>query len=177
MTSGQVQIGDSAGENMVYQIATDVAGVDVILFGHTHQQLAGARVNGVLLAQAKNWGGSLAVVDLQLEGTPGHWKLTDKKSHLMPVTAATVADPNILEIGKGYHEAAEVYLNAPVAESKIDMRGTLARDSDSALIDMIQEVQLHAATADVPTMRPSKRRVAWAGGAVTSAPPTPLQAV
>ncbi len=149
MATGQVKTGDAAGENMVYQIAAEVAGVDVILFGHTHQQLAGARVNGVLLAQAKNWGGSLAVVDLKLEGEPGHWKLSEKQSHLVPVTAATVPDPNVLEIGKSYHDAAEQYLNAPVAESKLDMLGANSRDKDSVLIDMIQEVQLHAAKADV----------------------------
>ena len=149
MTTGQVKTGDAAGENMVHQIATDVPGVDVIFFGHTHQQLAGARVNGVLLAQARNWGGSLAVADLKLVGEPGNWKLADKQSHLVPVTAATVPDPIVLEIGNAYHQAAEQYLNAPVAESKIDMRGSQARDADSTLIDMIHQVQLHYAKADV----------------------------
>ena len=149
LATGQIKTGEAVGENMVHQIATEVPGIDVIFFGHTHQQLAGALVNGVLLAQAKNWGGSLARVDLKLEGTPGKWKLTSKEGSLIPVTAATVADPKVIAIAQPYHDQAEKYLSAPVAESMVSMNGSHAREMDSALVDMIQEVQLYYAKADV----------------------------
>ena len=149
LATGQVKSGEAVGENMVHQIATEVPGIDVIFFGHTHQQLAGALVNGVLLAQAKNWGGSLARVDLKLEGTPGKWKLTSKEGSLIPVTPATVPDPKVIAIAQPYHDQAEKYLSAPVAESMVSMNGSHAREMDSALVDMIQEVQLYYAKADV----------------------------
>ena len=149
LTSGQVKTGEAMGENMVHQIATEVPGIDVIFFGHTHQQLAGATVNGVLLAQAKNWGGSLARVDLKLEGTPGKWKLTSKAGSVIPVTAATIPDPKVLAIAQPYHDQAEKYLSASVAESRVSMNGAHARERDSAVVDMIQEVQLYYAKADV----------------------------
>ena len=58
------------GENMVYQIATGVPGIDAIIFGHTHSELAGARVGSVLLMQPRNWGMSLGELDLTLEDAP-----------------------------------------------------------------------------------------------------------
>ena len=48
-----------ARENMVCQIATDVPGIDAIVFGHSHQQLASLQIGDVLLMQPKNWGISL----------------------------------------------------------------------------------------------------------------------
>ena len=149
MATGQIKTGEAAGENMVHQIATDVPGIDVIFFGHTHQQLAGTIINGVLLVQAKNWGGSLAKVDLKLEGAPGKWTISSKDSRLIPVTAATVADAKVMAIAKPYHDEAEKYLSEPVAESLVSLRGTHAREMDSALVDMIHEVQMHYAKADV----------------------------
>jgi len=40
-----------------------------------------------------------------------------------PVLPTTPADPEILEIARPYHEAAERYLEQPVAESPADLSG------------------------------------------------------
>ena len=58
-------------ENMVLDIATEVRGIDAIVFGHTHQQLAGDRVGDVLMVQPKNWGMSLARLDFTLDDASG----------------------------------------------------------------------------------------------------------
>ncbi len=130
------------GENMVYQIATEVPGIDAIIFGHTHAELPEARIGGVLLMQPRNWGMSLGELDLTLEDAPGgHWRLTSKKSRVIPVTAQTAADESILTIGKPYHEAAEQFLAKPVAESPVEMSGAVSRVEDTPLIDMIHEVR------------------------------------
>jgi 2',3'-cyclic-nucleotide 2'-phosphodiesterase/3'-nucleotidase len=141
---------DLPGENMVYQLATEVPGIDAIIFGHTHSELAGARLGDVLLMQPRNWGMSLGEMDLKLEdNTDGHWHITSKNSHVIPVTNDTPPDESILNIGKPYHETAELFLNTPVATSPVAMNGAIARVEDSPLIDMIHEVQLHYAAADV----------------------------
>lgn len=138
------------GENMVYQIATEVPGLDAIIFGHTHSELAGAYVGGVLLMQPRNWGMSLGELDLTLEDAAGgHWRITSKNSRVIPVTAQTAADESILAIGKPYHEAAERFLSMPVAESRVEMSGAIARVEDTPLIDMIHEAQLFYSHADV----------------------------
>ena len=63
------------------------------------------------------------------------------------MTPDTPADPGILELARPYHEAAERYLERPVAESAVALSGARGRFEDSALVDAIQEVQLHYARA------------------------------
>jgi 2',3'-cyclic-nucleotide 2'-phosphodiesterase/3'-nucleotidase len=136
-------------ENMVRQIATEVSGIDAIVFGHSHQTLAGERIGEVLLMQPKNWGGSLGRIDFDLERADGRWKMVNKSSRLIPVTADTAADPEVLRLARPYHETAERYLNQPVARSGVALDGHLGRIMDSALVDAVQAVQLYYAKADV----------------------------
>jgi 2',3'-cyclic-nucleotide 2'-phosphodiesterase/3'-nucleotidase len=138
------------GENMIYDVATEVPGIDAIIFGHTHSELAGARLGNVLLMQPRNWGMSLGEMDIKLDDTAdGHWRISSKTSRVIPVTNETPADESILRIGKPYHETAEIYLNTPVTASPVSMSASTARVEDSPLIDMIHEVQMHYAAADV----------------------------
>ncbi len=137
-------------EDAIYEIATQVPGIDAILFGHTHRQLAGESIGDVLLLQPKNWGFSLGRMDFELsrEGH-GAWKIDSKTSRVIPVTAAVAADPKILEIGRPYHDLAERYLSTVVAQAPVAMDTRLSRVEDTALIDAIQQVQLFYTKADV----------------------------
>jgi 2',3'-cyclic-nucleotide 2'-phosphodiesterase (5'-nucleotidase family) len=138
------------GENMVYQLATEVPGIDAIIFGHTHSELRGTLIGNVLLMQPRNWGMSLGELDIKLEDSAdGHWRVASKNSRVIPVKADTPADESILRAGKPYHETAERVLDYPVTNSPVAMHGAYARVADSPLIDMIHEVQLHYAQADV----------------------------
>jgi len=137
------------GENMASGIAERVAGIDAIVYGHSHQREPGARIGDVLLVQPQQWGMSLARLDFDMEKTATGWKVIDKRSRLIPVTAKTEADPGILRLARPYHELAERYLETRVAESPADLSSTLGRVEDTALVDAIQEVQLHYAKADV----------------------------
>ncbi len=141
---------DDSRENIAYQIATEVKGIDAIVFGHTHQQLAELKVGDVLLMQPKNWGISLGRMDFALESTrSGGWKILSKTSRVIPVTADTRADAKVLEIARPYHELAEVYLNTRIAEAPVELDARLARVEDNALLDAIQEVELFYSKADV----------------------------
>jgi 2',3'-cyclic-nucleotide 2'-phosphodiesterase/3'-nucleotidase len=155
-------------ENMVRQIATEIPGIDAIVFGHTHQQLASLQLGDVLLMQPKNWGISLGEMDFVLEPkeTSG-WRIVSKSSRLIPVTRDTVADAKILEIGRPYHELAERYLNTAVAEAPVSLDSGLARVEDSALIDAIQQVQLFYSKADVSFASSFNARVSVPKGPVT----------
>jgi len=137
------------GENMVWDIAERVGGIDAVVYGHTHRTIVNQSINGVALLQPMNWGGSLGRLDITVDDADGAWKVTAKKGMLIPVRAETAADEKILAIAKPYHDAAEKELGTPVAESPVDMDGAVTRDVDTALIDSIQEVQLHYAKADV----------------------------
>jgi 2',3'-cyclic-nucleotide 2'-phosphodiesterase/3'-nucleotidase len=163
--------GDNAGdprENMVRRIATGVPGIDAIIFGHTHQQLASLQIGNVLLMQPKNWGMSLGRMDFVLQsGESGGWKIASKSSRLIPVTRDTAADPKILAIARPYHQLAESYLNTPIAEAPVALDSRLARVEDSALIDAIQHVQLYYSKADVSFASSFNARVSVPKGRVT----------
>ena len=88
------------GENVMYALAEQVPGIDVILFGHTHREVKELLVNGALLVQAKNWGGSLARVDVEMtHDAAGHWQVQSKHSTTIPATDSVAADPGNSEIG------------------------------------------------------------------------------
>jgi len=141
---------DGPGENVVYAVASAVPEIDAIVFGHTHQRLEGARIGSVLVVQPKNAGASLARIDFTLERNAGQpWKLTDKRSRLLPATAATPAAADILEIARPYHELAERYLELPVANARRSLDAGLGRVEDTALLDAVQTVQLYYSHADV----------------------------
>ena len=148
--TGALRAGEMPGENSVWRIAEQFPRLAAVVYGHTHRREEGRRVGNVLLVQPRNWAQEVARVDLTLSRTPGGpWALAGAQSRLLAVRPDTPADPKILEIARPYHEAAERYLDRPVAESAVELSGARGRIEDTALVDAIQEVQLAYAKADV----------------------------
>src|SRR3984893_14250866 len=118
-------------------------------------------IHGALLVQAKNWGASLARVDMDVgRDAQGQWRVEQKRSALLPVTAAPPADSAIERLNEPYEHATETYLDGRVAGVAKTLSGETERYEDGPLVDLIQKVQLaygHAdvslATMFVPTMR------------------------
>ena len=157
---------EPSAENITADL-TAVPGVDAIVFGHTHREVAGLRIGGVLAVQPRNFGMSLARLDFTLERDGAAWKLVDKTSLLIPVTDATPADPELLRMARPYHELAERYLNTPVAQADEPLSGALGRVEDTALVDAVQTVQMHYTGADVSFTALFNPRVRVPRGPVT----------
>lgn len=148
--TGAMRQADLPGENMAYQIATEIPGIDAIFFGHTHQEVKELSVNGVVLVQPKNWAISLGKVELTLENKPeGGWRVTKKSGTTLPVTDAIQPDAEVLRIAEPYHKATEAWLNTTVTKSAVALDAVKSRIEDTAILDAIQQVQLHYAKADV----------------------------
>ena len=163
-----VERADDSRENFIYQVASQVKGIDAIVFGHTHQQLADYKIGDVLLMQPKNWGMSLARMDFVLEpARADSWKVVSKTSQIIPVMADTRADAKVLEIARPYHDLTESYLNTRIAEAPADLDNRLARVEDAVLLDAVQQVQLSYAKADVSFAASVNPRVAISKGPVT----------
>jgi 2',3'-cyclic-nucleotide 2'-phosphodiesterase/3'-nucleotidase len=159
--------GSGPRENIADEIAK-VPGVDVVVFGHTHNQVAEMRIGDVLLTQPKNWAMSVARVDIRLEAKPnGGYGVVSKSSRILPVTNATEADPEILRLAKPYHEITERYLNTVVGQAKTGIDARESRIGDTAIIDAIQRVQMHYAKADVSFASSFNPRAAIPRGDVT----------
>lgn len=136
-------------ENMADLIARDVPGIDAIVFGHTHRAVEDQRTNGVLMVQPKNWAEVLGRLTFTMERDGARWKVAAKSGKLLRPTHETPDEAAVAAIAKPYHEAAETWLNTPVAEASIALDGTRSRIEDSPLVDLIHEVQMHYAKAPV----------------------------
>ena len=138
------------GENAAWELAEEVPGIDLIFYGHTHQEMPKLVVNGVLMAQAKNWGGSLARADVTMErDAAGKWKVIAKTSQTMHPTKEIPEDAAIVKLLEPYKKKVEAYLDTPIATATQDMSGELARYEDEPLVDAIQRAQMEYAHADV----------------------------
>lgn len=167
--TGAVRPAEKAGENPAWTIAETFPRLAAVVYGHSHQREPGRRVNGVLLVQPRNWAMEVARVDFALaRGAGGKWTLADAKSRLLPVTPGTKPDPRVMEIARPYHEAAEKWLEQPVARSATALDGARGRFEDSALVDAIHEVQLHYTKADVSLTALFSPRVHVGFGPVTA---------
>lgn len=156
-------------EDRVWEIAEQVPGIDAILFGHTHQEVAGREVNGVLLVQAKNWGQSVAELDFELSRADARspWRVTKRTSRTVPMDDSVAPDPDILELTRAAHERTERYLNTVVATLDETVSARTGRIEDNPLVELIQRAQLRYGQADVSLASLFTTNIQWAAGPVT----------
>jgi 2',3'-cyclic-nucleotide 2'-phosphodiesterase/3'-nucleotidase len=154
-------------ENMAGRIARDVPGIDAIVFGHTHNEVADLRINGVLMTQPGRWGERLSVLDFELEKQGASWRVTRKAARLLRVTRETRSDPEIVRLAEPYHREAEKWLETPVATAATPLDARWGRIEDTAIVDAVHAVQLHYAQADVSFTSLFNPRVRIEAGPVT----------
>jgi 2',3'-cyclic-nucleotide 2'-phosphodiesterase/3'-nucleotidase len=146
--TGTTAVGAVPNENRAIAIAREVPGVDLILMGHTHRDVPNLVVNGVLLAQAGRWGDHLVKADVYFEREgAGPWAVTGKSTVSLPMQGIT-PDPEVLRLAKPYHDETERWLSQPVGTCDRDL-DSRSNFEDSAMLDLVQRVQLEAGSADV----------------------------
>jgi 2',3'-cyclic-nucleotide 2'-phosphodiesterase/3'-nucleotidase len=150
LRTGTTNPSQVANENAAIAIARGVPGVDVILMGHTHRDVPSLVVNGVLLTQANRWASHVARADIYLEKNGnGRWHVIAKSSRTIPVTEKTALDPEIAQLGQPYDKETQDWLSRTIGESPEEITSQDCRFRDTAIIDLIQRVQLEAGKADV----------------------------
>ncbi|MCU1265495.1 MAG: 2,3-cyclic-nucleotide 2-phosphodiesterase [Acidobacteria bacterium] len=169
LNTGVASPGQVANENQALAIARQVPGVDIILMGHTHCDVPSLFVDsnlptiggsrdpsttqvheGVLLTQADYWGKHVARVDLYLDkSTAGAWRLVAKSSRTLATDARVEPDAEITKLAEPYDRETENWLGRVIGESAAELTATDARFRDTAILDLIQKVQLEAGHADV----------------------------
>jgi len=149
LRTGEINPGQVANENRAVAIAKQVPGVDLIFMGHTHRDVPSVVINGVQLIQANYWGRHLARVDLYLENAGLGWRVFARAARTIPVDDRVVPDPEILKLGEPYDRETQAWLSRAIGESGAELTATEARVRDTAILDLIQRVQLEAGKADV----------------------------
>jgi len=149
LRTGQLNPGSVLNENQAVTIARQVPGVDVIFMGHTHRDVPDLFVNGVLLTQANHWGRHLARADLYLDKVGERWRMAARSARSIPVDDKVQADAEIAELTEPYHKETQAWLSTAIGESAAELTATEARFKDTAILDLIQRVQLDIGKADV----------------------------
>ena len=149
LRTGEVSPGQVPHENDAVQIAKQVPGIDVIFMGHTHRDVPSLYINGVLVTQANAWGRHLARADMYLEKSPKGWQVYAKAARTIPTDDRVEADPEVVKLAEPYDRETQAWLGRTIGESAADLSAKDARFRDTAILDLIQKVQLEAGNADV----------------------------
>ncbi|MGH9933370.1 MAG: bifunctional metallophosphatase/5'-nucleotidase [Pyrinomonadaceae bacterium] len=149
LRTGEINPGQVTNENRAVAIAKQVPGVDLIFMGHTHRDVPSIVINGVQLIQANYWGRQLARVDLYLETARSGWRVFARAARTIAVDDRMAPDAEILRLGEPYNRETQAWLSRPIGESAAELTAAEARFADTAILDLIQRVQLEAGKADV----------------------------
>jgi 2',3'-cyclic-nucleotide 2'-phosphodiesterase/3'-nucleotidase len=144
LRTGEINPGQVPNENRAIAIAQQVPGVDAIFMGHTHVPVSSLVINGVQLIQANYWGRHLARLDLYLENAGPRWRVIARAARTVAIDSSVVPDPELLKIGEPYDRETQAWLGRAIGESAAELTATEARFRDTAILDLIQRVQLEA---------------------------------
>jgi 2',3'-cyclic-nucleotide 2'-phosphodiesterase/3'-nucleotidase len=168
LRTGDRNPGQVPNENAAISIARQVPGIDIILMGHTHREIPAVFINGVLLAQANHWGRHVARADVYLEKNEGGgWHVAAKAARTIPLDDRVVADAEVAKLVEPYDRETQAWLGRAIGESAAELSAEDARFRDTAILDLIQRVQLEAGRADVSMAASFNPEARIAKGAVT----------
>lgn len=149
LRTGDVSPGQVPNENQAIAIAKEVPGVDGIFMGHTHRDVPSLYINGVLLTQANHWGRHLARADLYLQRAGNGWRMYAKSARTIASDDRVEPDPEIVKLVEPYDQETQGWLSRVIGQSPEELTARESRFRDTAILDLIQKVQLEAGKADV----------------------------
>jgi 2',3'-cyclic-nucleotide 2'-phosphodiesterase (5'-nucleotidase family) len=149
LRTGEVSSGQVPHENEAVSIAKQVPGVDVIFMGHTHREVPSLFINGVLLTQANHWGRHLARADVYLQKEPTGWRVYAKSARTLATDDRVEPDPSVIALAEPYDRETQGWLARVIGQSAEDLNAREARFRDTAILDLIQKVQMDVGKADV----------------------------
>lgn len=153
-SSGTSSYGDQLPyiENAAALVAEQVPGIDAILVGHAHTEIAEYTVTNrrtgapVVLSEPLKWGQRLTLFDFDLVWERGRW--TVAKVGAKVLNSNTVAeDPRITRLLGDEHEKVVAYVNQVIGTSTAAMTTARAPWQDEPIIDLINQVQMETVRA------------------------------
>ena len=142
-------------ENVAARVAHEVPGIDLIVYGHSHKEMADTVIAGTLLMQPKNWATSVAVAHLTVDRRDGRWHVVAKRSSIVQAVHHSES-PMLLAVTQEGHRATVQYVTTPIGTTPVAWRADSARVADTPLIDFILEVERKATGAQLAAPRRSR---------------------
>ena len=137
----------TAHENFVWRL-TAVPGIDVLLTGHTHEDIPPRQVRGVYVAQPLARARMLTRIDLRLERGDQGWQIIERRGENLPAKGVP-ADADMMRAFTLVQQRVQTTLDGPVGEVTHDVRVDRCRLEDCAAVDLVHEVQMGASGADI----------------------------
>ena len=141
----------------VADLADKCPGVDLILAAHEHQLVNGTKYNGIPVVENMNQGQTLGVSNITVKkDSAGKYQISAIKTDVVK-TNTTDADADMVKALASYDQRAKA--DAVIVIGKLTGGSLVADDTitgipqgqiaDSALVDLINKVQMYYAGADV----------------------------
>ncbi|MER5640862.1 5'-nucleotidase C-terminal domain-containing protein [Kitasatospora sp. NPDC002227] len=148
---------DASGE-----MAAEVPGIDAVLVGHTHKEVAQriivnkATGKNVVLSEPLCWGQRLSCFDFEVEHDKATgWKVTGVTSRVLNSNTVD-EDPKITKLLADQHAKVVTYVNQVIGTCKTDLSIAEAPFKDVPIIDLIGRVQADAVKAALASTQYSK---------------------
>lgn len=171
-------------ENAGTALAREVAGIDAVLLGHSHLEIAERFVTGpdgttrVLLSQPLKWGMRLSVLDLELSrGPDDRWHVVGAGARLLNANTAE-EHPAVVAGVRAAHARTRRHVSTVIGASARHISAESARWESNAALDLVNHVQAetvrralagteHADLAVLSAAAPFNRRAGIPAGPVT----------
>lgn len=135
-------------ENAGKALAQNFPEIDILLLGHTHTEIKEMFENGVLISQADKFGDMLSLVNVELEKKNNQWKIIKKSAETINVKDIE-PDGELMQKLSVENKNTLDYVNSSIGQSSEELSSNSARIKDSAIVDLINYVQLQATGADI----------------------------
>jgi len=135
------------GENEGYQLLKEVSGIDALVTGHQHREIA-TICQGVPTTQPGEKGKFVGEIELQLDA---HHKIQKRQTELLSV-ADVKPDSELVELTTKLQNEVEDWLDQPMGQVEGKMRVTdpmAARLNGHPYLSFINQVQMAATGADL----------------------------
>jgi len=143
---------EQTGENEGWRLCAETEGLDVLLTGHQHRQIAGAHIEGTLVVQPGHRAETLARVVLQLRPDgKGGWRIGESRTDLLEAREAE-ADPELLELVRVREARTQEWLDRPLCRVEGDMTiadHMAARLEEHPLVELINRIQMSVSGAAI----------------------------
>lgn len=139
------------GENQGYAMCHEIEGIDILLTGHQHREIAHTVINGVTILQTGCNGHSVGKVTVTFEKAEQKWVKKESYSELLPVQGIA-ADQDVLSLVANYEEKTQNWLDKPIGLIYGDMQISDAmqtRLQDHPFIEFINKIQMDIANVSI----------------------------
>lgn len=136
------------GENEGYQLLAEVPGIDALVTGHQHRQIAGV-YQGVPTTQPGDKGIAVGCIDLELDE---NHRITKRSARLLP-TAGVEPDVTLMQLTQPVQDKVETWLDQPVGQitgaSLAVTDPMAARLHGHPYLQFINQVEMAAGVTDI----------------------------